>query len=157
MRADANYTQACEAKLDWLDPKYHHGTVEEMVAFGRACQATKNWRTGITLLVAEAHLRAATYLPKDESIRYMMSEPVWADIRAVHEDYLRHYPEVYAVRTRYAAMCYLCGRYAEAHRQFQLLGDNLIPDSRFKIEWLKDARERMAKEENFRLGRGGKQ
>ena len=44
--------------MDWLDPKWH-GSVEEMLAFGRACAATKNWQADITLVAVDAHGRAA--------------------------------------------------------------------------------------------------
>ena len=55
MKADGDDRYACLTKLDWLDPKWH-GTAEEMLAFGRACRDTKNWRTGITLLVGRRSL-----------------------------------------------------------------------------------------------------
>src|SRR5207247_1193612 len=58
MKADGDDRTACWSKLDWLDPKWH-GNVEDMIAFGRACRDTKNWRAGITLLVADAHWRYA--------------------------------------------------------------------------------------------------
>ena len=61
MKANGDDRSACWTKLDWLDPKWH-GTPEEMLAFGRACRDTKNWRTGITLLVADAHWRIACEL-----------------------------------------------------------------------------------------------
>lgn len=55
--------EACRQKLDWLDPKWHGGpSFADMVAFGRACRATGNGRSGITLLAADAHLRVHSIL-----------------------------------------------------------------------------------------------
>jgi hypothetical protein len=82
MEADGNNQPACSAKLNWLDPKWH-GSVEEMLAFGRECRDTKNWRTGITLLLADAHVRASRYVPQEPNTRYMMAKDVVDDIRGV--------------------------------------------------------------------------
>jgi hypothetical protein len=55
-----------------------------MLAFGRACRDTKNWRTGITLLLADAHFRTAERLSKNEQREYYRTEEVWRDIREVY-------------------------------------------------------------------------
>jgi hypothetical protein len=139
MKADGNNKQACVAKMDWLDPKWH-GTREELLAFGRACRDTKNWRTGITLLLAECHRRAATSLPAGDQEEYLRSEEVWNDIRAVFEEYLSHIPEAATERSCYAGYCYMCGRHAESDKQFRVLGENLVPTADFPEAWLKEVK-----------------
>ena len=52
MDADSDNLNACKQKLLWLEPKWH-GSPEEMLRFARACRDTKNWRSGIPLVLAE--------------------------------------------------------------------------------------------------------
>jgi hypothetical protein len=125
MSADGNNINACRAKLDWLDPKWN-GSEEEMLAFGKACRETGNWRMGITLLAAEARHRAMARLSTDAAkSAYMRTAVVWDDFHSVYSEYVKHYPLDYAARSRYAAYCYLCGRYEESNRQFLVVGENL--------------------------------
>ncbi len=147
MKAEGNNLQACSAKLEWLDPKWH-GTVPDMLAFGQACRDTKNWRTGITLLLAETHRRAMQKLPPDKRSEYFKSEEIWKEIRDVFDEYLRHYPNDHAERSRYAAYCYMCGQHAEADRQFQAVGDNLVWFRSFPEKWMKQVRAHV-------VGKGG--
>jgi hypothetical protein len=145
MTADGNNIHACLAKLDWLDPKWH-GSWDEMVAFGRACRDTKNWRMGITLLVAEAHERARWRFATDaERYKYMSSTEVWDDIRTVYTEYLKHYPLDHQARSQYAAYCYLCGRYLLSHHQFLIVGENLRWGNRFPEAFMKEIRAYVAK------------
>jgi hypothetical protein len=124
MKADGDKYSACFTKLDWLDPKWH-GSVEEMLAFGRACRATRNWRVGITVLDGDAHLRYAFMLEPAEEMKYLGSPEVWSEIKSVYDEYLEHHPNADVVRSKYAALGYLGGHYREAHAQFEALGDRL--------------------------------
>jgi hypothetical protein len=130
MRANGDDLGACNSKLIWLDPKWH-GTVEEMVAFGRACRATGNWRAGITLIVADAHIHAMSLLPMEDRPRYLAADAVWDDIHSVFDEYLGHYPYDNIARSKYAASCFYAARYKDAHDQFQVLGDDLTTWSSF--------------------------
>jgi tetratricopeptide (TPR) repeat protein len=131
-RADSH---VCTAKLDWLDPKWR-GSMESMLAFGRACRDTKNWRAGIPLLAAEAHYRAGNRIQQPEGqTMYFAQQEVWDDIREVHEEHLQHFPNDHWVRSNYACYAYLCGRYAESNEQFRLLGDQLQATDLFPDAW----------------------
>jgi hypothetical protein len=149
MTSDGNDYQACLTKLDWLDPKWHGGdTPDEMLAFGHACAATKNWHTGITLLAGDAHLRVCSALQGPERLKYMRSPEVWNEIRTVYDEYLRHYPEDDGSRSKYAMLCFLGAHHAKAHAQFQAVGDRLTPWTTFPfypLETMKKAREFSAK------------
>jgi hypothetical protein len=125
MKADGNNKEACIAKMDWLDPKWN-GTIEDMMAFGKACRDSKNWRAGITVLLVDAYTRALSHMPKDERQEYISSPEVRREIKAVFDDYLQHIPLDNRERSRYAAFCYMTNQHAEADRQFQILGDDLI-------------------------------
>jgi len=136
IEADGNNAIACDLKMDWLDPKWH-GTREDVLAFGKACRATKNWRAGITLLAGDVHLRVAMQDPATYN-KYMFSDEVWDEIRAVYEEYLGHYPEDYTKRSAYAAYCCICQRYAESDKQFKLVGDRLTPSPLIHMELMKN-------------------
>ena len=124
MKIDGDDLGPCLAKLDWLDPKWH-GSSEAMIAFGRACRDTKNWRGGITLLVAEAHLRHSRTLPGSGQVDYLKTPEVWADIRPVFDEYLEHRPDDRVARSKFAAIGFLAGHLPEAQAQFEILGDRL--------------------------------
>ena len=126
MEADGDNQAACDAKMDWLDPKWH-GSVEEMLEFGRACRDTKNWRAGLTLLLPDAHHRAVLVpAPRSVKFQYFAAPAVWDDVRSAYDEYLGHYPKDYVERSQYAVLCYLCGKHDESHRQFVAVGDNLV-------------------------------
>jgi hypothetical protein len=146
MKANGDDRSSCWSKLDWLDPKWY-GSKEEMLAFGRACRDTKNWRDGITLLVADAHWRIACRLGGKEQVDYMSLPEVWADIEPVYDEYLKHYPNDDVARSKYATFCYLGGHYREAEAQYVALGDRLTQWSEFPyvpLETLKRNREHTA-------------
>jgi hypothetical protein len=146
MKADGDDRTACWSKLDWLDPKWH-GSAEEMLAFGRACRDTKNSRTGITLLVADAHWRIAC-MPGENQNKYLALPEVWADIQSVYDEYLKHFPVDDLARSKFATFCHLSAHYREAEVQYVALGNHLTQWSEFPfvpLNQLKQGRERNAK------------
>jgi hypothetical protein len=96
-----------------------------ILAFGKACGATKNWHIGITLLAADAHLRHSSRLGQAEQTTYMESPEVWTEIQAVYDEYLKHHPDDKTERSKYAMLCYLGAHYVKAHAQFLAVGDGL--------------------------------
>jgi hypothetical protein len=146
MSANGASRDACAVKLEWLSPRWH-GTREELVAFGRACRDTKNWRSGIPLLVADAHLDIRDQLPSEDARnQYMRSDDVWFDIATAYTEHLKHFYTDYSARSRYAVLSYWCGRYQESHRQFLLIGNNLRWDwSGLNEKFVKDVRDFVAK------------
>jgi hypothetical protein len=146
MKANGNQVSACRCKLDWLDPKWH-GTPEEMLAFGRDCLATKNWRAGITLLVGDAHLRYGNMLEPAERSKYLGSPEVWSEIKSAYDEYLKHYPADNVARSKYAALAYLAAHYPESHAQFEAVGDRLTTWYHFPnvpLQVLKQMRDQLA-------------
>jgi hypothetical protein len=128
MQADGNDREACWSKLDWLDPKWYGGeSTDAMMAFGKACRATGNWHNGITLLVADAHLRHSGTLERGARAKYFFTPEVHAEIVEIFEDHLKHYPSDDVERSKYAVLCYMGGYIGQAHKQFQILGDRLTP------------------------------
>ena len=125
IKADPDCQDACYQKLEWLSPQWY-GTSEEMLAFGKACQATGNWRAKITPLAVTAHFRQATLLEPQARSDYLNSPAVWSQIKAVNDEYLKHYPDDHAARTRYAVLADLGRHEAQALAQFRILGKDLV-------------------------------
>ena len=147
MKADGDARSVCATKLQWLDPKWH-GSVEEMLAFGEACRATKNWWAGITLLAADAHFHKAARLGGAEMVKYLNTPEVWTEIKLVYDEYLSHRPHADVERSKYATLCYLGRHYLEAQAQFDVLGDRLTvwPASpNYPLSYLKEIRDKVAK------------
>ncbi|WP_165251508.1 hypothetical protein [Paludisphaera soli] len=130
MEVNPDHRAACWSKLDWLDPKWH-GSWDELIAFGRACGATGNWRTGITLLAGDAHYRRAALMAPAAMTAYLSQAAVWADVGPIYEEYLKHYPKDARARSKYAMLLYWAGRHDESHAQFQTLGDALTSWTEF--------------------------
>jgi hypothetical protein len=135
---DNNYT-ACVRKLYYLYPRWH-GSQEEAVAFGRECRDTRNFASGIPLILAEVHLDTFLWLPKERQKEYVQNAEVWKDLSETYEERLRHYPDDTRSRKRYALFCWYAERYAEAAKQFQILGDRLVPDEIFNERLIQYAR-----------------
>lgn len=120
MKADPDNREACEYVIEHLDPKWQ-GTPESILSFGRACRDSKNWRAGITLLIADAHVRASQAMQKTEKDRYLAH--ICPEIDKVYDEYFSHKPGDKAERCRYATFLYYCQRNDKAAEQFALAGD----------------------------------
>jgi hypothetical protein len=134
--ANGDSRSACFTKLDWLDPKWH-GTSAEMLAFGHACAETKNWRTGITLLAGDAHLRHYITLQPVDRFTYFSKPEIWSEVQSTYDDYLKHFPADNVARSKYAVLCYFAAHYHDSTDQFKILGDQLA-------EWPETTRMPMA-------------
>jgi hypothetical protein len=145
MQTDGNDYSACLTKLDWLDPKwYGDESGDEMMAFGKACRATGNWWSKITLLAADAHWRHACKLEPVERETYLKRPDVWSEIQAVYDEYLKHCGFDHAARCKYATIGYFGRHYTEAHTQFEAVGKNLTTWYEYPnvtLEVLKQIRE----------------
>jgi hypothetical protein len=156
MRGNGDNRDACWEKLDWLDPKwYGDAGGKEMLSFGRACRDTKNWRTGITLLVADAHWRIAA-MPGQNQNRYLASPEVWADIQSVYDEYLEHHPEDDVARSKFATFCHLGGHWREAEVQYVALGDRLTQWTEFPFVPLIQLKQNRARNARIVLGKEGR-
>jgi hypothetical protein len=154
MKANGDDRTACWSKLDWLDPKWH-GSVEDMLAFGRACRDTKNSWTGITLLVADAHWRIAGMLGEEQP-KYLRLPEVWADIQSVYDEYLKHHPVDDVARSKFATFCYLSAHYREAEVQYVALGDHLTQWSEFPYVPLNELKQNRERNANIVMGKEGR-
>jgi hypothetical protein len=136
MELKDNNVLACLGKMNYLDPKWH-GSREEMMEFGKACRATKNWRGGITVIAASVHIRWAFQLDAMEATAYLQSPGVWEDGKSIYEEYLSHHTKDVAIRSEYAGFTYFCGRRDEAAKQFNILGDKIVGCWSYPLEQMK--------------------
>jgi hypothetical protein len=144
MKAYGDNWEACWSKMDWLDPKWH-GSVEQKLAFGRACRETKNYHEGITLLWGESLLWAAAMLPPEHSEKLLSAPGVVQEIKDVYEEYLSHYPIDQPNRSSYGALCFLAGDYVAADRILQALGHHMTAVSFISLAEMNQMRDEAAK------------
>jgi hypothetical protein len=144
MATNGDNREACQYKLDWLDPKWY-GDPESLLAFSQACRDTKNVNSGIPVLLAEAHFRISRHMAKEQSVVYLTNPTVWKDINSVYEQYLDVFPRDSVQRSRYAALCTMCRHYPEAKEQFNIVGDRLFGSTDYPLDWLKQLRDFISK------------
>ncbi len=124
MEADPNNLEACQNKMFYLEPKWY-GSRDAMKDFGRELLKGGNFDARLPFLLVEAHHTAATY--EKYKSDYYKNEDVWKDIREVYSGYLEDFPEAAFERTQFARLAGQCGRYSDADRQFEILGDKADP------------------------------
>ncbi len=154
MKADGDCRSACWTKLDWLDPKWH-GTREELLAFGKQCRDTKNAKSGIPLLCADAHWRIAC-MPDVNQVEYLSKPEVWSDIKSVYNEYLKHHPEDNVARSKFAMFCHQSSHYREAEVQYVALGDQLQQWSEFPYVPFHELKENRKRNAKIVLGKDGR-
>jgi len=118
MEADQDYLEACQAKLQYLHPKWH-GQRVVMLAFGQQCAATKNWDSDIPLVV----IQAREMLPWEyDRRREVWSDPeTWADIRGVLREYEKRYPNSLNMRSVFLRYAWYCDKRQDAMVQNALI------------------------------------
>lgn len=132
-QADPDNVEACRAKLLYLQPKWH-GSVTEMLQFGRQCMDEGNWYSQIPATIFLAHATIA----QDEldagqigSIQQHYSTvPCWADVSRCFQAYLIADPDNYRNRAQYARAAVWAGQWTIADAQFRILGPNPHEDVR---------------------------
>ena len=135
VRADHNYLAAYEAKAHYLQPRWC-GSEKDVLAFGRECLATKNWKARVPfVLIQQGHIHLAglprnaagdiTGLWKENRLEYWKQPDVWPDVQAVYEGMLKEFPNNTFDRSMYAKLACWCEQWAVADRQFKLLGDRV--------------------------------
>jgi hypothetical protein len=108
-------------KMFYLSPA-RHGTHEDMLAFGRECLETQNWRAGIPMILVQVHQQIAD--DSADSSEYLHRAEVWADLRDVYEGGLVVFPEDTRRRSEYAKLATKCGQWNVASKHFAILGDH---------------------------------
>ena len=148
MKADGNNRNACWAKLDWLDPKWHgdeRGEADARVRQGLPRHEELAHRDHPAR--RRRHWRHAAELPGKGQVEYLGLPEVWKDIQPAYDEYLKHYPDDDVARSKFATFGYLCNHFPEAHAQYEILGDRLTQWSEFPyvpLEQMKQNRSDVA-------------
>jgi hypothetical protein len=128
MKANPDNKLACDRKLYYLYPRWH-GSHAEMIAFGRECLATKDYWGPLPEVLYEAHMAVSKETPDPRA--YLAIPAVWADLEAVHRDFLEIFPDSFKVpwyRSRLAKLACDCQKWDDAVKLFDEIGDK--PDLR---------------------------
>ena len=128
MKADTNNYDACAAKLLYLEPKWH-GSVEDMLEFGRQCVASTNWGGAIPTILVDAHFVIGNkYTEPEKRAAYWKRDEVWADIKPAYEKVFALAPEWDHLHVYYAGYAYRAEQWDELNRQIALF-KNPNPDN----------------------------
>jgi hypothetical protein len=123
MIADPDNLLACERKITYLLPRWY-GSDQDLLQFGQDCYEEGNWRGGIPLVLARVHETISN--DSADRRKYFGQPLVWQDIVCVYEPYLSACPNDVKARSRYCGIACTIGKWAVAHKQFELLGDNVV-------------------------------
>jgi hypothetical protein len=128
MKANPDNRDACAKKLYYLYPRWH-GSHAEMIAFGRECLATQNYWGPLPEVLYDAHMAVSREVPDAKA--YLAIPAVWADLEAVHRNFLDIFPDSFKVpwyRSRLAKLACECQQWDAAVKAFEEIGDE--PDLR---------------------------
>lgn len=118
----ANY-EAVQRKFLFLEPRWH-GTLPEIVDFGRECFESTKWTGTVPLSLVEAHRRVMAYQDKQE--QYFLRAEVWKDIHASYDQYLKREPDDHLSRSHFVQWAALCEQPAAAREALDELGTNVV-------------------------------
>ena len=121
MALDPDSYRACQAKRNYLEPKWH-GSPEELIAFGRECVASEKWGGRVPLMLAEVHDTLAANLKSEAWQNYWLQPEVWTDLKSSYEKFFRLNPQSTGWHHNYARHAYRCQQWDELNRQIDLLG-----------------------------------
>ena len=125
MEADPDNLEAVREKMYYLTPKWH-GSAEDMLAFGRELVAQKNYYAFLPGYLASAHTTLSSYATDPDE--YFHDPQVWEDLQSVFLPAIAAWPQDLGYRSRYAYFACKCGQWAEAKKQFDILGNDVMPE-----------------------------
>ena len=110
-----DYLDACWTRIWAMD-------ADARLDFARELLRQQNYRGQLPFVLVDLHASRADWSGEKET--YFEQPGVWDDIRAVYSGYLDLFPKDVLVRSKYARYANRCRQYAEADRQFKILGEN---------------------------------
>jgi len=124
MTLTPNNYDLCHSKLYYLEPKWH-GSVEEMLAFGRKCVQSPDWGGRVPLILVDAHLSICRYIDESKRTNYWKLPEVWADIKPAYEKFFQLNPNVTGSdRAYYAWYAYQAKDWDKLNELIPKLGPN---------------------------------
>lgn len=142
LEADPDNFDACIQKLRYLRQDGDAGH-EEMIAFGRECLHSENWRGRIPFILLQAHEWIADDSP--DRAAYFEQDAVWNDLHNVFDGALVNFRDDARLRSAYVKVAAQCGRWDVAHQQLNILGDRAdlkVFGGRENYDYLREKAER---------------
>jgi len=124
MLANPDNYDACKNKLHYLYPQWY-GSRDEMIAFGKECVASNNWRGFVPLILVDAHTDYNTFsqASDEEKQAYWKQPGVWPDIKAAYDRFFELNPSSTGIFKNYAWYAY----HAEQWDAFNQLAPKVRP------------------------------
>jgi hypothetical protein len=110
MKLNANNYDACDEKLNYLEPKWY-GSIEDMLVFGRQCVTNEAWGGHVPLILMDAHRAIQNQDVEDEQekAKYWSRPEVWADLKSAFTRFFALNPDEIGWRHNYAWYAYQAG------------------------------------------------
>ena len=106
MENNTNDYEACQAKLNYIEPKWH-GSTEAMLEFGRECATNRTWGGHVPLILLDAHKSIQRqYVNDSEKNDYWKQPEVWADIKLAFDRFFELNPDAVSWYHDYAWYAY---------------------------------------------------
>lgn len=122
MELDPGNYDARMNKLNWLHEKWH-GSVKEMLNFGKECLSDTNGTAALTLY--DVHLELAKYHRQSDrgsEAEYLKRPEVWNDIKLSFEKFFEAHPDEVSWRHNYALAAYRSEAWDDLRKQIKLMG-----------------------------------
>jgi hypothetical protein len=120
MTLKPDYYAACLRKSNYLEPRWH-GSMEELLAFGRRCVTNRQWSGSVPLALVGIHSNLYLYTPRAQRVDYWKNPAVWPDLKSSFDTYLKLHPDDNNQRGGYIRHAALCGRWDTVREQLPLL------------------------------------
>ncbi|QVL31658.1 hypothetical protein KIH39_22875 [Telmatocola sphagniphila] len=117
---------------EWLSPKWY-GDEGSLWEFLEACRDCGNNRDVISVQYLDEKYVEALRLPKEAKLEHFKDPKFFQEMSKVFAAYLAVNPDDNYYRGRYAVFSYYCGQYAEALKQFELIGEDMVESKHAEI------------------------
>jgi tetratricopeptide (TPR) repeat protein len=125
MKIDPDDLDACNAKLIYIEPKWH-GSVQDMLDFGRECLQNTNWGGRVPIILVNVHDEIYNlYIDESEQTNYWKRPEVWHDVKASYDRFFELNPNATYHYQDYAYHAYQ----AEQWGLFVELAPKVVPES----------------------------
>jgi hypothetical protein len=120
MENNTNDYEACQAKLNYIEPKWH-GSTEAMLEFGHECTTNQAWGGHVPLILLDVHKSIQRqYVNDSEKNEYWKQPQVWLDLKSAFDRFFELNQDAVGWHHDYAHYAYLCGQWDEFLRQTSL-------------------------------------
>jgi hypothetical protein len=122
MTADPNNYDACDAKLQYIEPKWY-GSVADMLKFGHECVENEQWGGHVPLILMDVHVAIQREFANEaEKADYWKQPQVWTDLKSAFDRFFELNPAEIGWYHNYAWYAYQAGDWATLNKVIPKLG-----------------------------------